>query len=230
MNGLKNMTDRILADAREEAEAILAAAEADCQAISETYAARADAIRERLSLEAEAKGADMVAQAKSRAAMQKRNLLLQQQSDLLDGVFDGAREWVLSRPVEQYADVLGGLLSAALFEWVETQSRNRSLYGEEDEDEDADAPFEVILCKKDRDAVGDTVIAIARKKLAGKLPEADLKMLSLSKDTRPMDGGVILRKGALEMNCSFGTVFAQLRRELEGEVGRVLFEVRGSRI
>lgn len=229
MNGLKNMTDRILADAREEAEAILAAAEADCQAISEVYAARADAIRERLSLEAEAKGADMVAQAKSSATMQKRNLLLQQQSDLLDGVFAGAREWVLSRPAEQYADVLGGLLSAAMIEWVETQSRNRSLYGEEDE-EDADAPFEVLFCKKDRDTVGNEVIAIARKKLMGKIPEAEIKLLSLSKDTCVMDGGVILRKGALEMNCSFGTVFAQLRRELEGEVSRVLFEVRGSRI
>ena len=67
MNGLKHMTDRILSDARDRADAILAAAEADCREIAARYREAADGIRERLSLEAEAQGADMIARARSAA-------------------------------------------------------------------------------------------------------------------------------------------------------------------
>lgn len=228
MNGLKNMTDRILSDAREEAAAILKRAQDECGEIAARYEAQADEIRERLSLEAEAKGADMIARAKSSAAMQKRNLLLRQQGDLIDGVFTDAEAWVLSLTSDKYADVLGGLLASALHELYTTQAQNQALYGEEEED--SEAPCEVLLNKKDRDSIGDAVIATARKKLIGKLPESQLEKLILSKDTVRIKGGVILRRGDVELNSSFETVFAQLRRELEGEIAQVLFEVRGSRI
>ncbi len=228
MNGLQKMTERILADARAEAEAILAEAERDCEEIRSAYAARAEAIRERLSLEAEAKGADMVAQARSGAAVQRRNLLLRQQSELLEATFSGAEDWILNLPAEKYADVVGGLLSAALCDWVDTEKKNLAVYGEEDED--AGLPFEVILNKKDRETCGEALLAVVRRKLKGRVPEEILADLCLSRGTRPIKGGAVLSRGALELNCSFEIVFAQLRRELESEVGRVLLEVRGSLI
>lgn len=228
MNGLKHMTARILSDARDRADAILAEAEADCREIAARYSAEADTIRERLSLEAEAKGADMIARAKSAAAMEKRNLLLVQQGEMIDGVFTDAENWVLALPTDQYTNVLGGLLAAALYELFETQAENQALYGEEDED--ADAPCEVLMNKKDREAVGAEVLAVAKRKLTGKVPEEQLSKLVLSKDTVRIRGGVVLRRGNVELNNSFEAVFSQLRRELEGEVAQVLFEVRGSLI
>ena len=228
MNGLKHMTARILSDARDRADAILAEAEADCREIAARYSAEADTIRERLSLEAEAKGADMIARAKSAAAMEKRNLLLVQQGEMIDGVFTDAENWVLALPTDQYTNVLGGLLAAALYELFETQAENQALYGEEDED--ADAPCEVLMNKKDREAVGAEVLAVAKRKLTGKVPEEQLSKLALSKDTVRIRGGVVLRRGNVELNNSFEAVFSQLRRELEGEVAQVLFEVRGSLI
>lgn len=225
VNGLDKITERILGDAQAEADRILAQAQADCKRISAHYAAQADEIREKLSRQAEQKGLDLVARAKSASAMQKRNLLLQQQSDLIDGVFSGAREWVLALDCDRYTELLAGLLASALFDLADTELKNRALYG--DSEEESDAAYEVLLNKKDRERCGTAVLEGARKKLAGKLPQEALDRLVLSSAAAPVDGGVILRWGDVECNCSFGLLFAQLRRELETEVSRVLFESKG---
>ncbi len=228
VNGLQKMTDRILADAQAEAERLLAEAEAEAAAISEDYARRADEIRERLSVAAEEKGAEMISRARSTAAMQKRDLLLRQRSELLESVFVGAREWVLSLDGEKYTDILAGLLASMLYETVETADRNRTMYGEEDED--AEAELEVLLNKRDRAAYGEAVLEAARKKLSGKVSPELLGRVKLASELREMDGGVVLRRGDVELNCSFEQVFGQLRRELEAEVSQTLFAPRGKKL
>ncbi len=228
VNGLNKITERILGDARAEAERILSEAREDCARIAADYASRADGVREKLTAQAEEKAEDMIARAKAAAAMQERNLLLQQRSDLIDGVFAGAQEWVLSLDGEKYTELLAGLLSAALMELVNTEAHNRAVYG--DEEEPVQADYEVCLGKKDRSRCGEAVVAAVRKKLAGKLPEDVLSRLVLSEETLAADGGAVLRWGDISCNCTFGLLFSQLRRELEGEVGRALFESRGQRI
>ena len=42
-------------------------------------------------------------------------------------------------------------------------------------------------------------------------------------DAAAIDGGLILRYGDIESNCSLELLFAGLRRELEGEVSHALF-------
>ena len=225
VNGLNKITEKILADAREESKRILEQARKDCKKISDDYASQAEQIREKLSVQAEQKATDMIARARSAAAMRKRNILMQQQSDLIDSVFGGAREWVLSLDNEKYTDLLAGLLSAALFELVDTELKNRAIYG--DEDEPVNADYEVLFNKKDRDRCGNAVLDAARKKLTGKIPQERLTRMKLSDQTVVIDGGLILRWGDVECNCSFELLFAQLHRELEGEVSQALFEVRG---
>ena len=225
VNGLDKITERILGDAQAEADRILSQAQEDCARISADYAAQADGIREKLSLQAEQKGLDLVARAKSASAMQKRNLLLQQQSDLIESVFTGAREWILALDREKYTELLTGLLASALFDLVDTEAKNRAVYGDEEETPAAD--YEVLFSKKDRESCGKAVLEGVRKKLSGKLPQEALERLVLSNAAAQVDGGVILRWGDVECNCSFELLFAQLRRELEADVSRALFEVRG---
>ena len=225
VNGLNKITEKILADAREEAERILTQAREDCEKISADYASQAEEIRERLSTQAQQKGADMIARARSANAMQKRNILMQQQSDLIDGVFTGAKEWVLAMDDGKYADLLAGLLASALFELVDTEQKNRVLYGDEEEPNPAD--FEVLFNKKDRERCGNAVLETARKKLTGKIPDDRVKRMKLSEQVLPIDGGLVLRWGDVECNCSFELLFAQLHRELEAEVSQALFETRG---
>ena len=48
MNGLERIVQRILTEARTEADAIIAAAEAECKRISEDWATRAEKLRDLL--------------------------------------------------------------------------------------------------------------------------------------------------------------------------------------
>ena len=224
VNGLDKITGRILAEANAEAEDILSRAREECAQISADYASRADGIRERLTAKASADAEALIAQTQADAAARERSLLLRQQSELIDGVFAGARSWVLALDTEKYTDLVAGLLAAALDELVQTEERNRALYGDEDP---VTAPYEVCLGKKDRARCGEAVVAAVRKKLSGRLPAPVLERLVLAPDALPEEGGAVLRWGEVSCNCTFGLLFAQLRRELEGEVSRALFEERG---
>lgn len=222
INGLNKITDRIIAEAKEEAARIIADAETECNRISAEYTARADAIREKLSAEAEREGTDLIARARSASATKKRNIMMQTQSQLLDSVFDDTFAQMRNLEEEQYTVLLIGLLCRALTEQIETEKISRTLYGEED----ALAPsqYEVIMNPKDRERCGVALIDGVKKALSGKLPVQTLEKLILSDKTAAIDGGLILRCGNIESNCSFKLLFAQLREELESEVSHALFD------
>ena len=221
INGLDKITDKILAEAQGEADRIIADAEAECARISEDFAKRAAQIKETLSAEAEREATDTVARAKAAAENRRRNLLLSARAKALDEVFDTTLAWVRKLDAEKYTDVLVGLLSAALIEQEAAERDSRTLYGEED----ALAPdaYEVILNTRDRDRYGKEVLSRVRTKLAGKLPEGFLAKVVLSDRTVSIDGGLVLRCGNVESNCSLDLLFAELRSELESEVSHALF-------
>lgn len=224
LNGLEKITDKIIAEANAEAEKILADASAECARISADYEQRAAALKEKLLAIAEKENSDLVLRAKSNASMQERNILLGTESELIDGVFASAEKAILSQDPAAYTELLVGLLTAAFSEQLEAEKTGVELYGAED----AVIPtaYEVIFNQKDHDKYGAAVVEGARKKLAGKAPAEKLSMLKLSDTTVSTVGGVILRYGDIESNCSLDLLFAQLRSELEGEVGHLLFDAR----
>ena len=48
-------------------------------------------------------------------------------------------------------------------------------------------------------------------------------MLTVSEETRPMDGGFILRDGRIEVNCTFGALIQAERERTAGAVAKLLF-------
>ena len=224
INGLNKITDKILSEAQAKADKILADAEAECDRINAEYAERAEKIRSEISTEAEKGGMEYVARIRSTAATSKRNVLLQTKSDLIDGVFAGVLEQTRNLELVKYNEILIGLLSAALLEQLDSEETSRTLYGEED----ALAPesYEVLFNQRDRDRCGKLVIEGVQKHLFGKVSADKLSRLTLATDTANIEGGLILRCGNVESNCSLAILFAQLRESLESEVARTLFEAR----
>ena len=224
INGLNKITDKILSEAQAKADQILADAQAECDRINAEYAERAEKIRTEISSEAEKGGMEYVARIRSTAATSKRNLLLQTKSDLIDGVFASVLEQTRTLELEKYNEILIGLLSAALLEQLESEDISRTLYGEEE----ALAPerYEVIFNQRDRDRCGKMVVEGVQKHLLGKVSAEKLAKLMLSSQTAAIDGGLILRCGNVESNCSFSILFAQLREDLESEVAHALFDAR----
>ena len=224
INGLNKITDKILSEAQAKADKILADAQAECDRINAEYAERAEKIRSEISGEAEKGGMEYVARIRSTAATNKRNLLLQTKSDLIDGVFAGVLEQTRNLELQKYNEILIGLLSAALLEQIDFEETSRNLYGEED----ALAPevYEVVFNQRDRDRSGKAVIEGVQKHLSGKVSAEKLARLSLANQTVNIDGGLVLRCGNVESNCSLAILFAQLREGLESEVARTLFDAR----
>lgn len=221
MNGLERITYKILAEAKQEAQRIVAAAEAEAAQIRADYAARADEIRATLSDEAQREGNDLIARAKAEAANRGRDRMLAVRSRMVDESFDATLMSFRRLPVEKRVPFLSGLLAAAMLEELEAQ-KNRALFG--DENEEQVVCYEVLLNARDRDAVGAEVLADAKSRLSSKVDAEQLEKLVLSEQTVAIDGGLILRIGCVEINCSLELLFAQLREELEGEVSHALFQ------
>ena len=220
MNGLERITNKILAEARRDADRIAAEADAEAARIRADYAARADEIRAMLSDAAQREGNDMIARAKAEATKRKKDRMLAVRSRMVDESFDAALANFRRMPAEGRIPFLSGLLAAALLEQIDTEVR-QELYG--DEETTAFSKYEVIFNARDREAVGAAVLEDARKRLASRVDAERLKLLALSEQTASIDGGLILRVGSIEVNCSLTLLFAQLREELEGEVSHALF-------
>lgn len=222
MNGLEKITDRILGEAQAEADRILAEAKAERERILAEYAARAEAIRTRLSEEAEAEGHALIAREKAAAGAKERELLLSVKSRLIDEAFRDAEAAVRGAGDDRYTEILVGLLTAAMLEQTEAERVSRTLYGEEDMV--LPERYEVLFNRRDLERYGKVVCEGARKRLSGKVAPEVLEKLTLSANTATIGGGLILRCGSVETNCSLELIFAHLRDELESEVEHALFE------
>ncbi len=225
LNGLEKITEKILSDANERAEQILAAATAECERITREKQEMADRIRERQAAAAEREGMEEVARAKANAVSYRRNLLLVTQSELVNGVYEGAFAATRALRPEAYTELLIGLLTAAMLEQIETESTARELADEEGFCEAE--TYELLLNTRDRERFGAAVLDGAKKKLSGKLPPEKLERMRLGDRPVAIDAGLVLRAGVVEANCSLESLFALLREETEGEVNRALFESRG---
>lgn len=223
MTGLEKITGKILAEAQADADRTIAEAKEKCDAITAEYQAQAERIKERIRADAQREGEGIVTRAKSGAAMDQRNILLSARADLIDETFDEAYETLKALPADEYVGLLVKLLADALISCVTEQKTNLALYGEEEVTSEPER-YEVIFNASDREKLGRQVLAGVRRAVVGKLEPAVLEKLVLSDRAARIDGGVILKYGDVESNCSLEMVFADARDRLEADVSRMLFD------
>lgn len=77
---------------------------------------------------------------------------------------------------------------------------------------------EVVFSQKDRPRYGKAAVTRANELLG------DRGHLTLSAQTRPIQGGFLLSDGDVEVNCTFETLVRMQRRTVERQVAQVLFE------
>ena len=75
----------------------------------------------------------------------------------------------------------------------------------------------VIFSQKDRTRDGKQVVTQANERLKD-------GHLTMSEQTRPIQGGLILSDGDVEVNCTFETLVRLQRGEMDREVAKVLFD------
>ena len=128
----------------------------------------------------------------------ERRQLLETKQALVDKAFRQAEQQLRSLPQAEYEALCAHLACGASTSDCE----------------------ELIFSAEDRERVGAAVTAKANELLqkAGKPAQ-----LTLSAETRPIRGGVVLKNGLIETNCSLGTLVDGLRPELSGKVAARLF-------
>ena len=219
MTGLEKVTGKIIADAEADARVILDRAEAECAAVKEKYAAATEAELEKLREENDRECQSLIIRARSSAAMAKRNALLEARAALLDETYALAERQIKNMNPEQYLDLLQKMLRSALKNQLAGEEESMRLYGEDI----APAAYEVILNSRDRDAYGETLLPAFKTGYGARLPETAHAKLRLAAETAPIDGGLVLRCGPVETNCSLAMLMAENRRETEAKVSRILF-------
>ena len=195
MNGIEKISARILADAETEAAAIRAQAGEKAAQLRADYDRRIELEQQRLTAEAQAEADKQLERDQGAARMAARRQLLETKQALVDAAFRQAEQQL---PTAEYTKLCAQLAARA------------SASGSE----------ELIFCTEDRERVGQAVVEQANALLqkAGKAAK-----LTLSAETRPMRGGVVLKDGLVETNCSIGTMISGLRPALSGKVAACLF-------
>ena len=198
MNGIEKITARITAEAEAEAAAILSEAESAAAAVRSEYAGKAEAEYSARLLS----GTEEIEQNKARidraARLEAKKAILSAKQELLSEAYASAGRKLLSLPEEDYAAFAAELAGNAARTGDET----------------------VILNAADRARVGEKVVAAANALLQDRgLPGK----LTLSDETREISGGVVLRKGSVEVNCTVESLLEWSHSRLDADVAGILF-------
>ncbi len=227
MKGIEKITARIESDSKAEVEAILQEASAKAEEIRAGYVSQAEAKAKAATQAGDEAARRQYERLESAAHMEAKKRLLSAKQACVDETFALARKKLLELPDGQYADLLARMAVRA------------SKTGRE----------EILLNARDRERVGAQVAAKANallaKEIAPEMP-AEVKetkagniigkvvtganallhgtaMLTLSPETREMEGGLTLRDGKVEVNCAFETELRVLREEMAAQVAGILF-------
>ena len=194
MKGTEKIIAHIQADAKAQADAILAQAEAKCAEIRETYEQQAkEAYAERIRAGVKS-NQDRLDSMDRLTKMEGRKAILALKQEMVGESFDLAVDKLVSLPEAQYVAFLAKLAAKA------------SVTGDE----------EIVLNARDRKAVGAKVVEAANTKLGG-------GRLTLSKETGDFKGGLILRRGSIEANCTAELLVDLCRDDMAAELAGVLF-------
>lgn len=198
MNGIEKITAKLETEALAEAEAIKAEAAAKCGEIRKEYEKKAqEAYWNRI--QAGTKNCESYIQRLSSATdMEARKSILAFKQEMVSRAFDHAVETLGNLPREKYVAFLAGQAARAASSGTE----------------------ELVFNEKDSREVGADVAKSANALLkANGLPGG----LTVSAETRDIPGGVIVRQGDIEANCSIDMLVQLYRSELASQVAEILF-------
>lgn len=194
MNGLEKIVARMEADTQAACDALAASAAENAAAILRDCQAQADAVTRDSAQRAAAQAAAHLEHLNGSSQLACRQRVLAAKQQLIDEAFARTAQALTALPQTEYVDLLAALAA-----------------------ENGSGDEELLLSKTDRDAVGAAVVEAANAKKPG-------AAFRLSEETRDTGGGLVLRRGRVELNCSFTEKLRQLRQEESSAVAQLLFD------
>ncbi len=203
-----------MSDARLEAANIVSKAEAEADKIRRQTMECAEKIISDSLAETEKEREAELKRAKGRAAMKKREILLRAKVSLINSAYEEAKARILSMERDKYCDFLSHLLADAVLDRLSQVAHLKANYGD-DEETDLNLDFTVVFNERDKAELSSAVAKNA-KAIMHKRPT-----INVDESTADISGGLILRYGDTQTNCSVDAVIADTRRKTEAEVTRL---------
>ena len=227
MDGIEKITARIQSDAAAELQQLRQQTDEQVKAIETQAQLQAEKEQDEILARGRKAADERLERRKSAAQMERIKLELAAKQEVVSEAFEKTLEKLCNLPDEDYIKLLTALILKAV-------STGRE---------------QVIFSQRDRNRIGKQVVVAANealvKDVVPELPEAlsnskvgsflgkvvnstaaqitGTGLLSLSEETRPIQGGFILVDGPVETNCSFETLLRLKREGLEKETAQLLF-------
>lgn len=199
MKGTEKIIAHIRADGDAEAKKILdAAAKQAEEKRAESFKAALSEY-EKLMQAGNAECEDILSGSRRIAEMEAKKSVLSVKQEMISAAFDAAREEIVNMPRDKYTQFLARMAAEAATSGME----------------------EIVLNARDKAEVGKSVCKAANELLSAKGTPGKL---TVSEDTADISGGVIVRFGGIETNCSIDALIRQRRSGLSTEVAAALFE------
>lgn len=193
--------DKILDQIRQESEKAIAEKIGEAESRAKEIQTRAEAeVKEEcaaIELQGERSAEDTLSRAESAAALYRRKAVLAEKQRIIAEVFDRAEEKLKTLPADEYFEMIIKIAAKNAL-----PQKGEIIFSEADQKR-LPVDFEMrlnILLKKQSDCT-----------------------LSVSKETRPMDGGFVLSYGGIEQNCTIRALIDMERELAADRVQSVLF-------
>ncbi len=198
MDGLNRITERIATDTEREAEQLLVLAREEARVKHLSYQDTAANRGERILEHSRQQARELIQRTTSAAELEARKTLLSVRQSLVSEVFEKARVALSALSPADYSTLLIRL------------TVNASLTGTE----------EIIMNPEDHQRYGSEVVAGVNQQLKAQGKEGQL---TLSAETRSFSGGLILKSGPIESNCTLEVLVKLAQHSMTAEVARHLF-------
>jgi V/A-type H+-transporting ATPase subunit E len=200
MNGIDKIAGKIAEDAKQEAGSILAEAKAQAAGIADKYAALAKEESGKLLAAGEERSKEIRRRVVSAADQEAKQQLLGTKQKMISRAFDIALQKLFALPENEYAALLARLAADA------SSTGNEA----------------IVLSSKDLKACGDKVMKSANELLA---KAGKKNNLTLSAEPGAFEGGLMLRSGKVETNCTLDAILHLSKENLAPEIAAALFPV-----
>lgn len=198
MEGIQNITARILEEAEEKRSAIEKEAAKVCREIRAQNELQAGEYYRELMNEGLHDIEQKVSRIGRNAKLEGRKSLLGEKQRFVEEAFELSKRKLRELPKEGYVSFFSALAAEA------------AVTGEE----------EIVLSAEEKEALGAELVEAANLKLQAMGKKAALR---LSEKDEKTGGGFIMRRGEISTNCTIESLVELRKQELVGEVAELLF-------
>lgn len=199
MANLDNLISKILEDANNKAQEIINEAKEKEKEAVDSLISKAEKQKELIINKSHIESVTRKERIISNANLDIRNKKLKAKQDLIESIFNKAENELQEISQDEYNKFVRNFILSM----------------------DVDGDEEIVISRNYKNAIDENLINFINGELRTKGKKGELK---LSSEDRDINGGFILCKNGIEINCTFEALVPSLRDELEDKILDILFK------